>query len=53
MDQNIPLAWITKAAKQNNPLSQQALSMLYEQGIGVPQNMETANYWQTQFEIHQ
>lgn len=37
--------WYEKAAKDNDPIGQVALALLYSNGNGVEQNLDMAMYW--------
>ena len=46
------LLWITKAAKNNNPNSENQLGFMYANGIGVNKNQKKAVYWYKKSALH-
>ena len=40
--------WYKKSADQGNPISQYQLAVIYENGDGVPKNLEKSRYYYEQ-----
>ena len=45
MDYKEAVFWFEKAAKQGNPKAQLNLGLMYQMGLGVPKDEETALRW--------